>query len=92
MAPFYLSVRMQASGATACTSRARDMQPEMAAIASVTSVEIGTIQRRLAWPSRRDDTHKSRNGKIDRAAVTLIIMSNHFAAAAPQNAFTERCL
>ena len=26
-----------------------------------TSVEIGTIQRRLAWPLRKDDTHKSRS-------------------------------
>ena len=26
------------------------------------SVKIGTIQRRLAWPLRRDDTHKSRSG------------------------------
>ena len=26
------------------------------------SDKFGTIQRRLAWPSRRDDTHKSRNG------------------------------
>ena len=25
------------------------------------SVEIGTIQRRLAWPLRQDDTHKSRS-------------------------------
>ena len=25
-----------------------------------TSVKIGTIQRRLAWPLRKDDTHKSR--------------------------------
>ncbi|CAM9440907.1 unnamed protein product, partial [Choristocarpus tenellus] len=24
------------------------------------SVKIGTIQRRLAWPQRMDDTHKSR--------------------------------
>ena len=24
------------------------------------SVKIGTIQRRLAWPLRKDDTHKSR--------------------------------
>ena len=28
------------------------------------SVKIGTIQRRLAWPLRKDDTHKSRNGPI----------------------------
>ena len=25
------------------------------------SVNIGTIQRRLAWPLRKDDTHKSRS-------------------------------
>ena len=25
------------------------------------SVKIGTIQRRLAWPLRKDDTHKSRS-------------------------------
>ncbi|PNT63277.1 hypothetical protein BRADI_4g13693v3, partial [Brachypodium distachyon] len=29
---------------------------------SGTSDKIGTIQRRLAWPLRKDDTHKSRNG------------------------------
>ena len=27
------------------------------------SVKIGTIQRRLAWPLRKDDTHKSRSEK-----------------------------
>ena len=27
------------------------------------SVEIGTIQRRLAWPLRKDDTQKSRRVK-----------------------------
>ena len=27
---------------------------------SMTSIKIGTIQRRLAWPLRKDDTHKSR--------------------------------
>ena len=25
------------------------------------SVKIGTIRRRLAWPLRKDDTHKSRS-------------------------------
>jgi len=25
------------------------------------SVKIGTMQRRLAWPLRKDDTHKSRS-------------------------------
>ena len=34
-----------------------------AAVVSLeTSDKIGTIQRRLAWPLRKDDTHKSRNG------------------------------
>ena len=27
-----------------------------------TSDKIGTIQRRLAWPLRKDDTHSTRNG------------------------------
>ena len=26
-----------------------------------TYTKIGTIQRRLAWPLRKDDTHKSRS-------------------------------
>ena len=25
------------------------------------SIKIGTIQRRLAWPLRKDDAHKSRS-------------------------------
>ena len=29
------------------------------------SVNIGTIQRRLAWPLRKDDTHKSRSVNND---------------------------
>ncbi|CAI0627278.1 unnamed protein product, partial [Linum tenue] len=33
-------------------------------VPSGTSDKIGTIQRRLAWPLRKDDTHKSRNGPI----------------------------
>ena len=28
------------------------------------SVKIGTIERRLAWPLRKDDMHKSRSVKI----------------------------
>ncbi|KXG36044.1 hypothetical protein SORBI_3002G271500 [Sorghum bicolor] len=31
-------------------------------VSSETSDKIGTIQRRLAWPLRKSDTHKSRNG------------------------------
>ncbi|KAG5583102.1 hypothetical protein H5410_053729 [Solanum commersonii] len=34
----------------------------MESVPSGTSDKIGTIQRRLAWPLRKDDTHKSRNG------------------------------
>lgn len=33
------------------------------------SVKIGTIQRRLAWPLRKDDTHKSRS--VSNFFVTL---------------------
>ncbi|CAN0840349.1 hypothetical protein LINGRAHAP2_LOCUS2804 [Linum grandiflorum] len=33
-------------------------------VPSGTSDKIGTIQRRLAWPLRKDDTHTSRNGPI----------------------------
>ncbi|KEH19502.1 hypothetical protein MTR_8g461450 [Medicago truncatula] len=33
-------------------------------VPSGTSDKIGTIQRRLAWPLRKDDTHKSRNGQL----------------------------
>ncbi|KAI4345253.1 hypothetical protein L6164_012392 [Bauhinia variegata] len=38
-------------------------------VPSGTSDKIGTIQRRLAWPLRKDDTHKSRNGKIIMQSV-----------------------
>jgi hypothetical protein len=31
-------------------------------VSSETSDKIGTMQRRLAWPLHKDDTHKSRNG------------------------------
>ena len=44
------------------------------------SVKIGTIQRRLAWPLRKDDTHKSRSGNhfliccaADEAATFLVL-------------------
>jgi len=38
------------------------------------SVKIGTIQRRLAWPLRKDDTHKSRsvNNFFVQVAVHLL--------------------
>ncbi|TYI03210.1 hypothetical protein ES332_A11G320500v1 [Gossypium tomentosum] len=37
-------------------------------VPSGTSDKIGTIQRRLAWPLRKDDTHKSRND-VNRGQV-----------------------
>jgi hypothetical protein len=37
--------------------RAPEVQPRNS---SESSVKIGTIQRRLAWPLRKDDTQKSR--------------------------------
>ena len=44
------------------------------------SVKTGTIQRRLAWPLRKDDTHKSRSGNhfliccaADEAATFLVL-------------------
>jgi hypothetical protein len=36
------------------------------------SVKIGTIQRRLAWPLRKDDTHKSRSVNIFFAISALV--------------------
>ncbi|OQU81405.1 hypothetical protein SORBI_3006G053050 [Sorghum bicolor] len=36
--------------------------------------KIGTIQRRLAWPLRKDDTHKSRNGPNFFEILRSIIM------------------
>ncbi|KAG6773391.1 hypothetical protein POTOM_020666 [Populus tomentosa] len=37
---------------------------DQAIVPSGTSDKIGTIQRRLAWPLRKDDTHKSRNADV----------------------------
>ena len=37
------------------------------------SVKIGTIQRRLAWPLRKDDTHKSRS--VNNFFVNILIMN-----------------
>ena len=38
------------------------VKDRLAVVSSETSDKIGTIQRRLAWPLHKDDTHKSRNG------------------------------
>jgi len=54
-------------------------------VTSVTSVKIGTIQRRLAWPSRRDDTHKSRNGSNFFFMHALHLAGNHKACKHERN-------
>ena len=49
--------------------------PDLPELLRETSVKIGTIQRRLAWPLRKDDTHKSRSVSIFFAAAHLITVS-----------------
>jgi hypothetical protein len=52
------------------------------------SVKIGTIQRRLAWPLRKDDTHKSRSVIIFlniKASAWERRFSNHENQADPDN-------
>ena len=39
--------------------------------ASASSVKIGTIQRRLAWPLRKDDTAKIENVSLFIATVLV---------------------
>ena len=47
------------------------------------SVEIGTIQRRLAWPLRKDDTHKS--GSVLNSCATFATRGCWQQLAAPKN-------
>ena len=42
------------------------------------SVKIGTIQRRLAWPLRKDDTHKSRTYHFFLNLVLFIFIYYYF--------------
>ena len=53
------------------------------------SVKIGTIQRRLAWPLRKDDTHKSRSDSsffgllpMHCMALCMVLFSEWTALAA----------
>jgi len=39
------------------------------------SVKFGTIQRRLAWPLRKDDTHKSRRNRLFFFLIPLFFFS-----------------
>ena len=45
------------------------------------SVKIGTIQRRLAWPLRKDDTHKSR--RVDDFLLLPHLPPSHPCAPTP---------
>ena len=45
------------------------------------SVKIGTIQRRLAWPLRKDDTHKSRS--VNNSFCRSQIYKSHAVATSP---------
>ena len=46
-----------------CPNKSRHKSDQLQEMDSlrVSSVKIGTIQRRLTWPLRKDDTHKSRS-------------------------------
>jgi len=46
------------------------------------SVKIGTIQRRLAWPLRKDDTHKSRS--VNNCFIFLDQCAALSSASSPQ--------
>ena len=46
-----------------------------------TSVKIGTIQRRLAWPLRKDDTHKSRSVQCFLLLFALQAQTGHIERA-----------
>ena len=39
------------------------------------SVKLGTMQRRLAWPLRKDDTHKSRNVNNYRCVISVALIA-----------------
>ena len=47
------------------------LQKRLLVVSLETSDKIGTIQRRLAWPLRKDDTHKSRNGPNFSGTLTI---------------------
>ncbi len=68
---------------TRCTTRRTHRQQvsrPLCVVTLVTSVKIGTIQRRLAWPSCRSDTHKPRNGS-DAQAAELFEVENQTSEA-----------
>jgi len=54
--------RRTKSEVMSCHIVKRQTKSEVMSCLWTKSDKIGTIQRRLAWPLRKDDTHKSRNG------------------------------
>ena len=59
-----------------CSSDSYPCSPSFSDSLRGSSVKIGTIQRRLAWPLRKDDTHKSRS-------VNNLFAPQYFATALP---------
>ena len=53
--------RLQQFARTSCSQVASTGAEALLDSLRGSSVKIGTIQRRLAWPLRKDDTHKSRS-------------------------------
>ena len=54
------------------------MEKSYGVVPSGTSDKIGTIQRRLEWPLRKDDTHKSRNGPTFFLSLLSFFSFSHF--------------
>ena len=63
----WMLAKAQESAFSPCTIRAKQ-EPSIvvspSAVCLRTKFKIGTIQRRLAWPLRKDDTHTSRRTPI----------------------------
>ena len=61
--PNRLTVPLRVAALVQEASRPTSASKEICNLDSLrgSSVKIGTIQRRLAWPLRKDDTHKSRS-------------------------------
>ena len=55
------------------------------------SVKIGTIQRRLAWPLRKDDTHKSRSVHNFFFAGTILEESGRYDSAGYRFSYSGMC-
>ena len=79
----------QRSGAVTCSvmdvKRRRAYFIELLDSLRGSSVKIGTIQRRLAWPLRKDDTHKSRS--VNKLLTAWLRQPLPFVPGRPQAQF-----